>query len=89
MYGKWCPPGSVSDNARRLHGKKTVKKQWIEDLVVHETMEMLTSDDRIDAIVSQIMKVQDRENTTLPFDRQHTSQLRHETRRNGKNIPKR
>ena len=79
---------SIKKRKKTCH-KKTVKKQWIEDLVVHETMEMLTSDDRIDAIVSQIMKVQDRENTTLPFDRQHTSQLRNETRRNGKNIPKR
>ncbi len=56
---------SIKKRKKTCH-KKTVKKQWLEDLVVHETMEMLTDDDRIDAIVSQIMELQDRENTTLP-----------------------
>ena len=56
---------SIKKRKKTCH-KKTVKKQWLEDLVVHETMEMLTSDDRIEAIVSQIMELQDRENITLP-----------------------
>ena len=47
--------------------KKAVKKEWIEDLVVKETMAMLMDDDMIDAIVSMLMRLQDEENTDLPM----------------------
>lgn len=47
--------------------KKSVKKDFIEDLVVKETMEMLMDDDTIEAIVSMFMRLQDQENTTLPL----------------------
>jgi len=56
---------SIKKRKKTCH-KKTVKKQWLEDLVVHETMDMLTEDACIEAIVSQVMELQDRENTTLP-----------------------
>lgn len=46
--------------------KKAVKKDFIEDLVVKETMEMLMDDRVIEAIVSMFMRLQDRENTRLP-----------------------
>ena len=47
--------------------KKSVKKEWIEDLVVKETMSMLMDDDAIEAIVSMLMRLQDEENTDLPM----------------------
>ncbi len=47
--------------------KKAVKKEWIEDLVVNTTMEMLMDDDMIEAIVSMLMWIQDQENTMLPM----------------------
>ena len=47
--------------------KKSVRKEWIEDLVVNETMEMLMDDDMIEAIVSMLMRLQDEENTDLPM----------------------
>ncbi len=47
--------------------KKAVKKDWIEDLVVNETMKMLMNDDMIEAIVSMLMRLQDEENTALPM----------------------
>ncbi len=47
--------------------KKSVKKEWIEDLVVKETMAMLMDDDAIEAIVSMLMRLQDEENTDLPM----------------------
>ena len=47
--------------------KKSVKKEWIEDLVVKETMAMLMDDDAIEAIVSMLMRLQDEENTLLPM----------------------
>ena len=47
--------------------KKSVKKEWIEDLVVKETMAMLMDDDAIEAIVSMLMRIQDEDNTDLPM----------------------
>ena len=47
--------------------KKPVKKDWIEDLVVNETMKMLNDDNVIEAIVSMLMDLQDRENANLPM----------------------
>lgn len=47
--------------------KKSVKKEWIEDLVVKETMAMLMNDDAIEAIVSMLMRIQDEDNTDLPM----------------------
>jgi transposase-like protein len=47
--------------------KKSVKKEWIEDLVVNETMDMLMDDAMIEAIVSMLIRLQDEENTDLPM----------------------
>lgn len=47
--------------------KTAVRKDWIEDLVVKETMDMLMDDDMIEAIVSMLMRLQDEENTDLPM----------------------
>mgnify|MGYP002514712293 CR=1 FL=1 len=46
--------------------KKAVRKQWLEDLVVTEVMKVVMDDKAIEAIVSMVMDLQDRENTTLP-----------------------
>ena len=56
----------VSAKKHRGCHKKPVRKDWIEDLVVGETMKMLSDDKVIEAIVSMVMDMQDRENTTLP-----------------------
>lgn len=51
--------------------KKTVRKVWLEDLVVNAVMNMIMDDAAIDAIVSMLMDLQDRENTNLPlYERQ-------------------
>ena len=47
--------------------KKPVKKDWLEDLVVNETMKIVMDDKAIEAIVSMVMSLQDRENTNLPL----------------------
>ena len=46
--------------------KKAVRKQWLEDLVVTEVMKVVMDDKAIEAIASQAVDLQDRENTTLP-----------------------
>ena len=56
-------PRSVS----RPASKKTVRKEWLEDLVVAETMKLIQDDAVIDAIVAEVMELQDQENTTLPL----------------------
>ncbi len=46
--------------------KKTVKKNWIEDIVVNETMNMLQDDSTLNYIADLIMELQARENMDLP-----------------------
>lgn len=47
--------------------KKSVRKEWIEDLVVNETMKMVMDDKAIEAIVSMLMELQDQDNVSLPL----------------------
>ena len=47
--------------------KKPVRKQWLEDLVVNEVMKVVMDDKAIEAIVSMVMDLQERENTNLPL----------------------
>ena len=47
--------------------KKSVRKEWIEDLVVSKTMKMVMDDKAIEAIVSVLMDLQGRENVNLPL----------------------
>ena len=47
--------------------KKTVRKEWLEDLVVNETMKMIRDDDCIRSIVDAVMILQEQENTVLPL----------------------
>ena len=47
--------------------KKPIKKQYIEDLVVGEAMKAIQDDKVIEALVSMVMDLQDRENTNLPL----------------------
>ena len=57
---------SVKKKRTECH-KKPVRKQWIEDMVVKETMDMLNDDKAIEAIVSMLMDLQERENINLPL----------------------
>ena len=56
-------------NAKRTKTckKKTVRKEWLEDLVVCETMKMIRDDDCIQSIVDAVMILQEQENTVLPL----------------------
>ena len=65
----------VSAKKRRGCHKKAVRKKWLEDLVIEETMKMLNDDKIIKAIVSMVMDLQDRENTTLPLLEQQLREM--------------
>ena len=47
--------------------KKAVRKQWLEDLVVSETMKLIRDDTVIDSLVAAVMELQNRESTSLPL----------------------
>ena len=44
-----------------------MQKEWLEDLVVRETMKLIRDDAVIDKIVQLVMDVQNQENTTIPL----------------------
>lgn len=47
--------------------KKSVKKQWIEDLVINETMQIVWDDKSIETIVQMLLNLQELQNTNLPL----------------------
>jgi DNA invertase Pin-like site-specific DNA recombinase len=57
----------VTAKRRRACTKKTVKKEWIENLVVEQTMHMLFNDAAIQYITDMVMELQTRESTDLPL----------------------
>lgn len=65
---------SVKKKRTECH-KKSVRKDWIEDLVVNETMKMVMDDQVIEAIVSMLMDLQDRENVNLPLYEQQLREV--------------
>lgn len=63
-------------SAKRKTGctKKAVKKDWIENLVVERTMQMIFDDTTLEAIVGMVLEVQARENTSLPVLKEQLAQ---------------
>ena len=47
--------------------KKAVRKQWLEDLVVNETMKLVEDDASMNAIIAKVMALQNQESTDLPI----------------------
>ena len=57
----------VNAKKRKTCKKKPVQKVWLENLVVNATMKMVMDDKAIEAIVSMVMDLQERESTKLPL----------------------
>ena len=47
--------------------KKAVRKQWLEDLVVNETMKLVEDDASMNAIIAKVMELQNQVSTDLPI----------------------
>ena len=47
--------------------KKAVRKQWLEDLVINETMKLVEDDASMNAIIAKVMELQNQESTDLPI----------------------
>ena len=52
---------------RKSCQKKTVRKQWLEDLVIAKTKALIMDDTVIDSLVSSVMELQNKENIHLPL----------------------
>jgi hypothetical protein len=59
---------------RKGCNKKTVKKNWIEDIVVGHTMQMLAEDDVLQEIADKILDLQKQENVALPMLRKQLAE---------------
>lgn len=55
--------------------KKTVKKEWIENLVVSQIEKLLFDDDILENIADSILEIQGKENTTLPLLRKQYADI--------------
>ncbi len=47
--------------------KKTVQKDWVEDIVLKQVQTILNDDELLSKIADEVLKVQGKENTTLPL----------------------
>ena len=57
----------VGVKKRKTCKKKSARKQWLEDLVMDATMNMVMDDKVVEAIVSRVMDLQNQEPRDLPF----------------------
>ena len=63
----------VSVKRHRGCDKKTVRKEWIENIVIEETKKLLDNHEIIEDFVNTAMKIINRENTVLPLLRKTLS----------------
>ena len=54
--------------------KKTVKKVWIEEIVINEALHLLADDNVLEKIVKSILELQKEENITLPMLRKQLAE---------------
>lgn len=64
----------TAKNKKACH-KKTVKKDWIESLVINHILTILYNDTMIDAITDKILAYEKRENITLPLLKKELGQV--------------
>lgn len=57
----------VSVKHHRGCDKKSVKKDWIENLVIEQIRRVILDDDAIDRIADMVLVVQNKQNTVLPL----------------------
>ena len=55
--------------------KKAVKKDWIEQLVVQDTVNIVLQDNEIQRIAKKLMELQEREDTALPLLRRELAEV--------------
>ena len=56
----------IEAKRRRNCDKKTVKKEWIENIVVNYTMQQIMNDETVDYIADRVITLSAKENTKVP-----------------------
>ena len=64
----------VAAKKHRACKKKSVKKAWIEDIVVNQAARLLEDDSLLERIADNILELQKRENITLPMLRKQLAE---------------
>lgn len=64
----------VTAKNKKACPKKTVKKDWIENLVISHIVKLLFDDELMNDITDNVMVLQKRENTTLPLLKQRLAE---------------
>jgi hypothetical protein len=59
---------------KKTCNKKNVKKDWIENIVINETMDMIMDDAVVEYMADMVMELQKKENTNMPLFRQQLSE---------------
>jgi hypothetical protein len=67
----------VTAKKRKGCTKKSVKKTWIEDIVIAQAMWLLQDDTILDKIATMILAEQRKENTTLPLLKKQLAEAEH------------
>lgn len=57
--------------------KRAVKKDWIEEMVIGKTLEMLHSDKALDRLADTLIEFQQRENTDIPILKRQLEETTH------------
>lgn len=65
----------VNTKKKKTCTKKAVKKDWIEDLVVHYTMQAIMDDELMERLIDTLFALQKKENTTLPLLKKQLSEV--------------
>lgn len=71
----------ICNNARKHQcGKKTVKKDWIEDLVIKEVLALISSDAVINELADRVYDLQAAENTSVLIARNKLAEVKKKLR---------
>ena len=60
---------------KRACSKKAVRKQWIEDLVIKKTMELVFDDELMDSLIDALYEYQDKEPTEIKLLKQQIKEV--------------
>ena len=67
----------VNNKRTKTCDKKTVKKDWIENIVIDQVIKFINDDELIERLIDKILKYQDKESPTLKALKKQRAQTNH------------
>lgn len=67
----------VNNKRTKTCDKKTVKKDWIENIVIDQVIKFINDDELIERLIDKILKYQDKESPTLKALKKQLAQTNH------------